>query len=83
MIIGLLLDVLRRRPLISFILSLLTGFSSTVPTQPQTVQNKEVWEIVRTPEGRIQNVVIHRRLVYGAENNTVDESPGNRLIELD
>jgi predicted metal-dependent TIM-barrel fold hydrolase len=85
MLIQLLLEILRNRPIINLILSLLTGGAATATTvQPQRVSNTEMWEIVRSPEGRIENIVIHRNVVVnGAENTYTAAEPVRRVLELD
>ncbi len=85
MLIQLLLEILRNRPIISLILSLLTGGAATVtPAQPQRVSNTELWEPRRSPEGRIENIVIHRNVVVnGAENTYTAAEPVRRVLELD
>jgi predicted metal-dependent TIM-barrel fold hydrolase len=85
MLLQLLLEILRNRPIINLILSLLTGGAATATTvQPQRVSNTEMWEIVRSPEGRIENIVIHRNVVVnGAENTYTAAEPVRRVLELD
>jgi predicted metal-dependent TIM-barrel fold hydrolase len=85
MLLQLLLEILRNRPIINRILSLLTGGAATATTvQPQRVSNTEMWEIVRSPEGRIENIVIHRNVVVnGAENAHTAAEPMRRVLELD
>jgi hypothetical protein len=85
MLIQLLLEILRNRPIISLILSLLTGGAATAtPAQPQRVSNTELWEIRRSPEGRIENIIIHRNVVVnGAENTYTAAEPMRRVLELD
>jgi predicted metal-dependent TIM-barrel fold hydrolase len=85
MLLKLLLEILKNRPIINLILSLLTGGAATATTvQPQRVSNTEMWEIVRSPEGRIENIVIHRNVVVnGAENTYTAAEPVRRVLELD
>jgi predicted metal-dependent TIM-barrel fold hydrolase len=85
MLLQLLLEILRNRPIINLILSLLTGGAATATTiQPQRVSNTEMWEIVRSPEGRIENIIIHRNVVVnGAENTHTAAEPVRRVLELD
>jgi hypothetical protein len=84
MLIQLLLEILKNRPIISLMLSFLSRFPAPSIAQPQRINNTEIWEVIRSPEGRIENIIIHRNVVVNGEERTqAPEVPLRRVMELE
>lgn len=78
-LVELILQILMNRPIIRLILSIIRGINSYhMGASPINARNLEEWEIVRSNDGQIQKIIIHRNLKIGyAEQESEDKVDKN------